>query len=287
MPGMLSAVGVYWNYATPKPMNRRLLETANSKKGYARFQVALLDAMKDDLLPKGMKGKEGKELGVAIHNHLFNLPGPKQVSTKRTDREIYLGRVFYGFAEISKSLETLEDIQFYIGRFPYHKTNITRGRYLQFNVEAFLHEMYLLEQRLIRQIRFFERQFRNDSRGKRVAGISQNLSEGIRKAFAQTVELRRVHVHEQRISDADISRLGTMELLTANSKGEWVDALRLYYRGEYKRIKKRWKKMIGDSNDSVRKTLDFYFDVLFPIVFDKQAGVRYPTELRITERKRS
>ena len=56
------------------------------------------------------------------------------------------------FEEISTSFDTLNDIHFYLGRFPYRKNKIAKHRHLQFHAEANLHEAYVLEQRLLQYL---------------------------------------------------------------------------------------------------------------------------------------
>ena len=45
------------------------------------------------------------------------------------------------------ALDTMRDIEFYPGRFPSRKTQIAKHRHVQFHVEAFFHELYILFER--------------------------------------------------------------------------------------------------------------------------------------------
>src|SRR5258708_3000792 len=131
-------------------------------KGFRGFQRAMLDAGHDFILPQ--TPGEHKDLGEATQNYLFNLPGPTEAKTRKTGRKIFFFKVFYGMAEILKSLETLEDIAFFIGRFPFQNTRISKERYLQFHVESYFSEVFLLQERLTKYLTLLERQYKRDSR---------------------------------------------------------------------------------------------------------------------------
>jgi hypothetical protein len=128
----------------------------SSFKGLEKFQQAVvadgLPAMRRTLRSK----KQGKLLIDEIHKEIFEL-GPPTPPFKPTGRSRYLQWLMHHSSEISRALETMRDIEFYIGKFPYRKTRIAEHRHLQFHVEAFLHELYILQQRLLQFLTFIER----------------------------------------------------------------------------------------------------------------------------------
>src|SRR5207253_897042 len=104
-------------------------------------------------------GDQKADFAQAMKNHLLDLDGPKEVKPKRTGRKTFCYKLFYGFTEIAGSLDTLEDIEVFIGRFPFRGTRITKERYLQFHVECHLAEIYLLRERLRSYLTLLERQY--------------------------------------------------------------------------------------------------------------------------------
>lgn len=116
-------------------------------KGFDRYTDALLTAVSADINELFKSRKKSRLLMQEIRKHIFELGEPTPVS-KRTPRQTYLSKVFDSYTEITKSLDVLSDIEFYISRFPYRNTSIPKHRHLQFHAEAYLHELYLLEQRL-------------------------------------------------------------------------------------------------------------------------------------------
>ena len=249
----------------------------SNSKGLAKFQRVLLDAVGADLLPI-TRGKKRKLLGETIHNHIFDLPGPRQLpSENKSPSQVYLGKLFRGFLEISKCMETLEDIQLYIGRFPFRTTKVTRGRYLQFHYEAYLHEMYVLEQRLLQYSTLIERRYRKGALSEEIAKLCEKLRKLVKQVLQGIVTLRSSHVHQSRVWDESIDRLGAMELLMHAGETEFARALRSYYRLEYSKTRKRWRTTLKENNAAVSRLLDVYFDALYDYCFDSNSAPKYPS----------
>ena len=247
-------------------------------KGYEKFQLALAQAAKEHIFPH--EGEEIESFGKVIQNHLFDLDGPRQLSRPTNARQQYFWRLFQGFIEISKSLETLKDLGVYIRRFPFQNTRISRERYLQFHVEAHYSEMYILRDRLTRYAKLVERQFRKDSRVSDVPRRCQALNDSITKSLNGVVDIRRRHVHEARFSDDGIDRLGTITLLS-QGKDKFSKLMQQYYSDEFSRIRKRWRDVMKKNLDAIRVLLDAFFEIIYLIVFDEQTKtLRYPKGAR-------
>jgi hypothetical protein len=60
---------------------------------------------------------------------------------------------------------------------------IQKHRRLQFHVEAYLHETYLLEQRLLKFLKVLEREHRRDPEIKAIKELCAALGEFVRGAF--------------------------------------------------------------------------------------------------------
>lgn len=246
-------------------------------RGFDRYLSSLLEVVKKDLLP--WIARERKPLSDALANHIFDLPGPTVVGGNFSGRQIHHSKIFKEFEEVSQSFDRLNDIEFYVGRFPFQNTTISRERYLQFHVESYLHEVYVLEQRLLRYLKVVERQFRNDSRLSEIRARCEILREVVRRALTNPVKLRGVHVHEERFSDKGLSRLRTIALLSDNGDDSLAPTMKSLYQWEHQKIKKHWKETIAANNVSTRDMLDTYFDELFKIVFAKSGRMQYPSRL--------
>jgi hypothetical protein len=163
---------------------RRLL----SLNGLEKFQqVVVADGM--PAMRRMLRSKrQGKLLIDEIHKEIFEL-GPPTPPWKPTGRSRYLQWLMHHASEISTALDTMRDIEFYIGKFPYRKTRIVKHRHLQFHLEAFLHELYILQERLLQFLKFIERRHmrsaqdvrnRLDEKGDRDPGQPCSQVEAVR-----------------------------------------------------------------------------------------------------------
>lgn len=239
----------------------------------------MIDAAQLHLKPTMEEHKDA--LAETLKNDLWNLEGPRQIDRPLGSRDQFFGKAFRGFLEISKSLETLDDIAFYISRFPFHRTHITRERYLQFHVESYFSEIYIFRERLKRYITLLERQYKRDPGLSNVKERCKTLTDAITEPLEGVVGVRGRHVHEVRFSDNDIERLSTIALLAQGSNDELSNLMREYYRHEHRKVKKIWRDRIKTNNKAIRELLNIFFDSVFPIAFDENtSALRYPKGAR-------
>jgi hypothetical protein len=240
--------------------------------GYARFQRDVLKTVADCVVPAFEADPRSRQ---ALHDHLF---GKVQGTPQRTptDRERFIGVVFQGFMEIDRSLETLQDIAYYMGRFPFKGTRITPERYLQFNVEAYLVEVHLLKERLEAYQLKMMRRYKGDPALPPLREVFTALQSAIFLGLKDMVTLRGAHVHQVRYQSPDIARLGTIGLLARNG----MTQMQIYFRLEYPRVRKTWKKHVNELSEGLRGVLDLYFDALHSLMFDSSTrALRFPRGL--------
>lgn len=179
-------------------------------------------------------------------------------------------------SEINRTLDTMRDIEFYIGRFPYRKTSIAKHRHLQFHVEAFLHEVYILQLRLLQFLIFIERQHRRDPRLPQIKASCAVLRDLVIQSMRKGTAVRGRHVHRWRIAHPKIERLQAITFYTLMPNRK---VSKVFYEKEYRKIRKQWYSWIADSIDAVHKLVDSYFDEMFKIVFDERGKMVYPSRL--------
>jgi hypothetical protein len=239
----------------------------------------MIQAAQAHLYPLYEEGHDA--LGEALWNHIFSLSGPTIVNRKLTDRDRFFAKIFRGFLEISKSFETLEDISFYVGRFPFQKTKITPERYLRFHVETWFAEIYILRGRLTSYIKVVERQHKRAPHLSAIQARCRCLCDLITKTLQGVVDLRGQHVHETRLPDDEIDRLNTIALLTHGSDDAVKNFMHLHHRIEHRKVRRVWKDRLAANNKAIWELLDIFFDVLFPMVFDEKTQVlKYPKRLK-------
>jgi hypothetical protein len=252
--------------------------------GYVKFQSAILEATRVHLGPLPPDDPEALEaLGEAIQNLVLGRNGPTGAKRKRdrTEKDQFIEKMFLGFLEIANSLETLEDIAFYVGRFPFQKTRITPERYLRFHVEAWLAEVYILQERLTSYLKVVERQHKKDPHLPAIRGSVKNLEEMLRRTLKGVVDVRRQHVHRVRFSDEELDRLSYMEAMSHGPDDGFSHLMRLLHHNMHRKVKKTWKDRILNNNIAIRELLYSFFDGLFPVVFDEQTkALKYPNPHR-------
>src|SRR5437762_800785 len=92
--------------------------------------------------------------------------------------------IFRGFVEIANAAETLHDMRIYVRRFPFGGTSISRSKYLRFIIESYLHESYILTQRLLAYPEKIRRVLARDDASGRYREIVKTLQTFVKGAMA-------------------------------------------------------------------------------------------------------
>lgn len=215
---------------------------------YDKFQFAILKVAEKHL---GKSFNEHRqELAEVSWNYLFNLDGPHSIERSLTHKEKFFAEIFLGFLEINYSINNLNDIELYIGRFQYTNTSITKPRYLRYHIENYLQEVYILKERLLAYLTKIGRLYKKDSRHKVILKSTKPIFKVVSEAFQNITLARGSHTHQTRFNDNDLDRLETFDLLTISGNDKLGDYLLLYYKLEYKKIRKKWKKLINNNNQA-------------------------------------
>lgn len=251
----------------------------NSLKGLEKFQAALMNDELDGMASWLTSKKKSKLLMDEVHKHIFET-GPPTPPRKRTGRSNYHQLLTYHLAEIQTTLDTMSDIEFYMGRFPYSETKIARHRHLTFHVQAFLNELYILQQRLDSLLTFIERQYRKDPRLDYIKDVCKHLRNFVTESMKKGVEIRGSHVHKWRLSDNDHDRLIGIDLYTKMPNEKIQAAFKKFYDSEYKKIRKRRREWVASGIKVSHELVGGYFDALFELVFDANGTMMYPTRLK-------
>jgi hypothetical protein len=208
-----------------------------------------------------------KRFHVVIKNVVFDEPGPRYAGITPSPREEALRKIFSGYAEIDASFKVLNDIPFYIKHFPPKGSDVSKGRYLNYHVTNYFNEIYILRERLEAYQKVVTRMYKKDRRLAEMKSQLRNL-EFLLSGFDGLVATRSKHVHEKRYDDDDFSRLNFFETI-ADEGNPLTSILGKLYPLALQEYRKKWLKTISENNESIKKILDAYFDILYAIVFDK------------------
>jgi hypothetical protein len=248
-------------------------------KGLDKFRAALMNDGLPDMVRWLKSKKKAKLLMAEVHKHIFEL-GPPTPPGKRTGRRNYHQLLTYHLAEIQTTLDTMRDIEFYMGRFPYSEGKVAKHRHLVFHVQAFLNELYILQQRLLGFLKFIERQHRKDPRLDKMKIVCEALRNFVTDSMKKGVAIRGSHVHEWRLSDNDHDRLIGIDLYTKMPNEKIQEAFKTYYNSEYKKIRGRRREWVASGIGVAQELVDAFFDELFNLVFDGKGSMVYPSRLK-------
>jgi hypothetical protein len=251
----------------------------SSLRGLGKFHAALANDGLRDMVGWLKSKKKSKLLMEEVRKHIFDL-GPPRPPVRRTGRKNYHQLLIYHLAEIQTTLDTMRDIEFYMGRFPYSEAKVARHRHLMFHVQAFLNELYILQQRLLRLLAFIERQHRKDARLDHIKDVCAVMENFVTHSMKKGVAIRGRHVHEWRLSDNDHDRLIGMSLYMMTPSGSVQKAFKAYYDSEYKRIRRSRREWVASGIGVSQELVDGYFDELFKLVFDGNGRLVYPSRLK-------
>ena len=251
----------------------------SSLKGLERFQVALMEDGKPDMARWLKSKKKAKLLMDEVHKHIFDL-GPPTPPGRRTGRRSHHQLLVHHASEIQTTIDTMRDIEFYMGRFPYSEVKIAKHRHLQFHVEAWLNELYILQERLLQLLTFIERQHRKDPRLDHIKAVCRMLNDFVVDSMKKGVDIRGRHVHKWRLSDNQIDRLVGISLYTKMPSRKIQRAFRPYYESEYRKIRRRWREWVASGTDEAQKLADAYFEEVFKLILDDKGRLVYPSRLK-------
>jgi len=181
-------------------------------------------------------------------------------------------------SEIQTTLDTIKDIEFYLGKFPYRKTRIAKHRHLQFHVEAFYQELYILRERLLKFLKFIERQHRKDVRLPEIKIACTALGDFVIDSMKRGIAVRGSHVHNWRLTDTKIERLNAINFYTLMPQVARV--FKAFYETEYRKTRKQWRDRINGTLAVAQRLVDAYFDEVFKLLFDDRDKLIYPSRLK-------
>ena len=211
--------------------------------------------------------KEEEELAKILGNVIFDRDGPRALVNVKFNREDKLiVKLFRPFSEIDSSYESIQHISIYVGVFPFQKKGISRYSYLRYNIENYLNELYILEQRLLAYLKIIERIYKKSKIKSQVNSTTKQLRIIVTKSFDGYVRARGSHIHCNRYSDKDIDRLSMFDTLSKSQDKQFVRNLELLHKIAYKDIRKKWKKRILDDIKSIHKLNEMYFGSIHKII---------------------
>lgn len=173
--------------------------------------------------------------------------------------------IFYGYTEISETLDSLSLSERLIGLAPPRAKSIDRDKYLKFLVSAYLQDVYILEQRLTAYGKKISRLYGKPALPPVVQRLVYDPLEGI-------IGTRGAHVHSRRFSDEHLDGVSTLALFRklGHQLGEDLEFA-------YTLAQHEWKLVTKKNNVAIRKIVDQYFGVLQAVMVSNDQIVFPPS----------
>jgi hypothetical protein len=186
--------------------------------------------------------------------------------------EHFATRMFRHFSEIRKCVERLRDIETLISHYSFSGTRVTRAAYLQFVIEGQLHELYVLQERLLSWLTAIEKAYKSDQRSKSISSATRALRDALRAAFKPLINVRGHHVHEFRYDNSDIGRLELIDLLSQSQDKQFVSAIRFLRKHATQATHTRLKQQTREWNKVAASAVEAVHEVLYGYLFHPGGG---------------
>lgn len=243
------------------------------------FEI-VMDEMTTAMNLKEMDEEHRKEVGEAILNTALDRDGPRSASRRFNDKLLFISnKLFKPFSEIFSNLEALENIGIYVRSFPYKRQGISQVDYLKYHVENYLNEIYILKNRLIAFLTLIERAYRKCERSDQIHAILRPIYELVSTALDGYINVRGAHVHENRYSDSDFDRLGTLNLLSKSGDDEVSRLFKGLFSECYRTTRRKWVGKIRRDIRAIEQLLEIYCTALVDSVI-KDGKVVFPSNVR-------
>ena len=210
------------------------------------------------------------------------LPLPVQNRNVRGD-DLLIHRIFLAYREITLSLDTLNNIPFYMRHMPLPvlrkaKSAIWRGlpdsrsAWVRYHVENYFHELYIFQNRAKAFFTLLRKSYRKQPYLPELKKRCDALEGDLKTGMAGVVRVRGGHVHDTRFDDVDLRIIESQEfLLRLNkiSEREYRDFFQ-----EAQTMKTFWMK---DTTKELEKWLNEVGVILGKLLFSETGEFRFPS----------
>src|ERR1041385_622299 len=233
-----------------------------------RYMTALLEVAGPRFLQLYETHRE--DFKKVIGDELEGL-APTSMNLPVDDDERLLNRVLGGFNEIYQSLTCLDTIGIYVRRNPYRRLGVEDAEYLRYHFENYLHEVYLLRERLTRYLGTLRDVYRQSTVGDELLPLLKQMKKPVLDMLEPLTKPRKEHVHDRRVQDPDLRRLSLLQSLSfaAPAFGELHNVVQRDVRKE----KIRWMR---ETTAVIRRRVDDYFAVLNTVLCDEKRSFVEP-----------
>lgn len=210
-----------------------------------------------------------------LMNPLYGLPDPGRTgqSPQPSSNERYWLDWLQELSEVDMSIGTLEQAVVYLSHYPGGRAfpfeRVSEAEWMRYHVEAYLHEMYILEQRLGRFLRKVEKVCKaaDDTAGLITV---EELKAAVKDGLRNIVQIRSGHVHQSRFKDEELSNLDLALLFTRG--GGKVPLLRRARQERHAAALQKWRKQMLANNRNLLNACVLLFEEVTKILVRNEPG---------------
>lgn len=189
----------------------------------------------------------------------------KNIEKNASAEEKYIIDLLTRFSEIDSSLGHLANAPTYLKHFPkvLARAGITERGYINYHIENYIQEVYILKERIKRFLKFVSRKLRKKGQIQLSGSIDKCLKL-FEKELTSITQARGHHVHQTRYTDEDLFALTLFDLVR-----ETHQDLELGYELLMLTAKSKWLEWIEDNNELMRSMVDALFRAVTPYVIKR------------------
>lgn len=174
-----------------------------------------------------------------------------------------LDKILGEFSDISNTYDALILSEVLISVAPPRSKRIEHGKYINYVVNTYLQDVYILKERLNSYATRIKRLHNKSGRSDLTKKHIDPLFGIVKNSFQNIVDTRGSHVHAKRYSDKELDDVSTMSLVSKYS----LD-YEPHFNDSISRAKIVWYERIKTNNIETKKLLDLYFESLILVVKD-------------------
>lgn len=204
---------------------------------------------------------------------------PKKINHREVKSLHGLPKVFTAFYEISRTLQRLEEVIMYMSWAPRSKMMSIRYNMLQYHLENYYHEAYILKERIKAFLNLLPRIYRHEIFTAELEECVNQANKYSSNALKDYTQARSKHVHIRRMNSKEVSDISFIQYLLSNSIEFAEEASFAMYNHEYIKLKSLWCEALENNFKEAYATVDHVFAMVNPYILTSSEKVIVPNRI--------
>lgn len=178
-------------------------------------------------------------------------------------------------SEIEQSIACLHNVPIYLRRFPYRSLNVSPADYMQYHLENWLSEVYLLRERFDMTRKHIKRRFCCHGESADIASAADTAFAVLDSAVEDIRVTRGLHVHQRRFVDREVLMVKLAEQIAASQQvlgGSFVPGPE----SDPRRVRRAKAREVSGTNALLDVIIDEALAILAEALVNEQSELRLP-----------